>query len=399
MAPSLNNTPKKRLVILGSTGSIGTQTLDIVRRLPDRFEIVGLAANGNSELLACQAAEFKVPNVCIGSDAAYKELAGRLHSFGWNAKTLLSVEGMCELGVLEEADLIVVAVAGAIGIAPTHAALNAGKNIALASKEVLVAAGEPTMALARNRGCSILPIDSEHSAIFQCLQGAPDGSGTGRGSIEKILLTASGGPFRTVPAEELAHVTVAQALKHPVWNMGGLVTINSATLMNKALETIEAKWLFDVCIEDVEVVVHPQSIVHSMVRFRDGSTIAQLGLPDMRLPIQYALVYPDRVDTGLPRMELSAYANLTFEAPDERKFPALGLARAAVSQGGTLPAVMNAANEAAVGLFLEGRIAYPDIMRRVESAMSAHVSVAPTLENILDSDVWARRQATSNVTL
>jgi len=385
----LSNTPPKRLVILGSTGSIGTQTLDIVRRLPDRFEIVGLAANVNAELLACQAAEFDVPNVSIGTEAAYTELVGRLRAFGRNVRPLAGVQGMCELAVLEDADLVVVALAGAIGIVPTHAALNAGKNIALASKEVLVAAGELTMMLAASRNSSILPIDSEHSAIFQCLQGAP------HRSIERILLTASGGPFRNVPYDELQHVTAAQALKHPIWDMGGLVTINSATLMNKALETIEAKWLFNVEMDAVEVVVHPQSIVHSMVRYRDGSTIAQLGLPDMRLPIQYALVYPERLDTGLPRMELSAYANLTFEPPDERKFPALGLARAAVAQGGTMPAVMNAANEAAVALFLQGRICFPDIIRGVESVMAAHTQMEPTLENILSSDGWARRQATS----
>ena len=318
----LNSMTTKRLVILGSTGSIGTQTLDIVRRLAGRFEIIGLAANGNAELLAQQAAEFNVPHVSIGTEKGRAELVERFRSAGRNARTLMGVEGMCELAVLEDANLIVVSVAGAIGIAPTHAALNAGKNIALASKEVLVAAGEPTMRLARDKRCSILPIDSEHSAIFQCLQGAPDRS------IERILLTASGGPFRTVPLNELQNVTAAQALKHPTWNMGGLVTINSATLMNKALETIEAKWLFDVGMDAVEVVVHPQSIVHSMVRYRDGSTIAQLGLPDMRLPIQYALVYPERLDSGLPRMELSAYSNLTFEAPDEQKFPSLGLARA-----------------------------------------------------------------------
>jgi 1-deoxy-D-xylulose-5-phosphate reductoisomerase len=296
---------------------------------------------------------------------------------------------MCELAVLECADLIVVAVAGAIGIAPTHAALKAGKSVALASKEVLVAAGEPTMALARSRNCSIMPIDSEHSAIFQCLQGAPDRS------IERILLTASGGPFRTITLEEMRNVTVEQALKHPTWDMGDLVTINSATLMNKALETIEAKWLFDVDMDSVEVVVHPQSIVHSMVRYRDGSTIAQLGLPDMRLPIQYALVYPERLDSGLPRMELGSYANLTFEAPDEQKFPSLALARTAVADGGTMPCVMNAANEAAVGMFLQGKIDYPTIIRRVEMTMSAHVKMEPTFENNFISDEWARKHATS----
>jgi len=293
---------------------------------------------------------------------------------------------MCQLATLPDVDLVVVAVAGAIGIAPTHAALEAGKDIALASKEVLVAAGETTMRLAKEKQCAILPIDSEHSAIFQCLQGAPDKS------IERVLLTASGGPFRTVPKEALESVTPEQALKHPTWNMGGLVTINSATLMNKALETIEAKWLFDVEIEDVEVVVHPQSIIHSMVRFHDGSTLAQLGLPDMRLPIQYTLVYPERVQTNLPRMELKDYANLTFDAPDESKFPALRLARSAVHQGGTLPAVMNAANEEAVALFLNRKIGYLDITRQIERVMELHTILPPTFENVLHADEWARAQ-------
>jgi 1-deoxy-D-xylulose-5-phosphate reductoisomerase len=376
----------KRLVILGSTGSIGTQVLDIVRRLPDRLAVVGLAANNNAELLAEQANAFRVPCVSIGSEERLEALRSGLADGAGNPRVLCGVEGMCELAMLPEADLVVVAVAGAIGIAPTQAALTAGKAIALASKEVLVAAGETTMALANARGAAILPIDSEHSAIFQCLQGAPEKS------IERILLTASGGPFRTVPLAALADVTPEQALRHPTWNMGGLVTINSATLMNKALEIIEAQWLFDVPASQVEVVVHPQSIVHSMVRFRDGSTIAQLGLPDMRLPIQYALVYPERVDTDLPRMELSAYANLTFEAPDEAKFPSLGLARWAIEQGGTMPAVMNAANEAAVDLFLKRKIPYPELMRRVERAMECHDPAAPTLSNVLQADAWARRQ-------
>jgi 1-deoxy-D-xylulose-5-phosphate reductoisomerase len=379
----------KRLVILGSTGSIGTQALDVARRLPERFQIVGLAANNNVGLLAHQANEFDTPYVSIGSAEQITGLRERLQGGGRNRTALCGVEGMCELATLPEADLIVVAVAGAIGIAPTHAALEAGKDIALASKEVLVAAGETTMALARAKGAAILPIDSEHSAIFQCLQGAPERS------VERILLTASGGPFRTWPREALESVTPAQALKHPTWNMGGLVTINSATLMNKALETIEARWLFDVPIDDVEVVVHPQSIIHSMVRFRDGSTLAQLGLPDMRLPIQYALVYPDRPDTGLPRMELSAYANLTFEAPDEEKFPALGLARRAVTLGGTMPAVMNAANEVAVALFLAEKIPFLGIAQRVERTMARHEPVEPTLANVLAADTWAREFAGS----
>lgn len=377
----------KRLAILGSTGSVGTQVLDIVRRLPDRFEITALAANNNVERLAAQANEFGVRYVSMGNAERVGALREALRSVGWNPEISSGVEGMCAVAALPEVDLVVMAVAGAIGIAPTHAALQVGKDIALASKEVLVAAGEATMTLAREQGAAILPVDSEHSAIFQCLQGAPERS------IERILLTASGGPFRTTPREELEQATPERALKHPTWNMGGLVTINSATLMNKALEVIEAHWLFDVPVDAVEVVVHPQSIVHSMVRFRDGSTIAQLGLPDMRLPIQYALVYPDRLDTGLPRMELSAYAALTFEAPDETKFPALALARRAVAQGGTMPAVMNAANEAVVGLFLEHRLSFLGMGRLIERIMDRHEPVPPTLPNVLEADAWARRSA------
>ena len=374
----------KRIAILGSTGSIGTQALDIVRRLPGRFQVVSLAANNNVDLLAEQANGFGVECVSISNVSQLGTLRDRLRQAGGKIRAVCGVEGMCEVATLPDVDLVVVAVAGAIGIAPTQAAILAGKDIALASKEVLVAAGEPTMALVREKGVAMLPIDSEHSAIFQCLQGAP------AGSIERILLTASGGPFRTTPKEALDEVTPEQALKHPTWNMGGLVTINSATLMNKALEVIEARWLFDVPIENVEVVIHPQSIIHSMVRFADGSTLAQLGLPDMRLPIQYALVYPERVNTELPRMELSAYANLTFEAPDAAKFPSLGLAHEAVARGGTMPSVMNAANEAAVGLFLERKIGYLDIIRRIEAAMNHHKAVGPTLENILAADSWAR---------
>ncbi|HZT43908.1 MAG TPA: 1-deoxy-D-xylulose-5-phosphate reductoisomerase [Chthonomonadaceae bacterium] len=382
----------KRLVILGSTGSIGTQVLDVMRRLPDRFEIVGLSANNNTGLLAEQANAFGAKIVSITNAARAEEVRAALRSGGRNLKVVSGVEGMCEVATQPQADLVVVAVAGAIGIAPTHAALSAGKDIALASKEVLVAAGEATMALAKSRGAAILPIDSEHSAIFQCLQGSLEDS------IERILLTASGGPFRTTPIKDLAAVTPEQALRHPTWNMGGLVTINSATLMNKALEIIEARWLFDVPVEHVDVVIHPQSIVHSMVRFRDGSTLAQLGLPDMRLPIQYALLYPERVDTGLPRMEIQDFAGLTFEAPDLAKFPSLGLARRAVEQGGTMPAVMNAANEAAVGLFLERRISFPEIIRRIEGTMDRHDPLPSTLSNVLETDAWARRQVQESAT-
>jgi 1-deoxy-D-xylulose-5-phosphate reductoisomerase len=294
---------------------------------------------------------------------------------------------MCRLASLPDAEIVVVAVAGAIGIAPTHVAIEARKTIALASKEVLVAAGQHTMSLAARCGVRILPIDSEHSAIYQCLQGAPPGS------VDRVVLTASGGPFREWRREAMADVTPEQALAHPTWAMGGLVTINSATLMNKGLEVIEAKWLFGVEVEDVEVVVHPQSIIHSMVRFRDGSVVAQLGLPDMRLPIQYALVYPERVETGLPRLDFSRCGDLTFAEPDEVRFPALRLARQAVASGGTMPAVMNAANEQAVAMFLERRLGFAGIMETVEAVMSRHAIVEATYDNVIAADAWARDAA------
>jgi 1-deoxy-D-xylulose-5-phosphate reductoisomerase len=372
----------KNIVILGSTGSIGTQSLDIIGRLPGKFRVVGLAANNNVGLLVEQANAHGAEHVCIGSGP--ERVSALSERLGGKIRVHSGVDGMCALATLPEVDLVVVAVAGAIGIRPTHAALEAGKNIALASKEVLVAAGEHTMRLAKRTGAAILPIDSEHSALFQCLQGAPPGS------VEKLFLTASGGPFRTVPLGQLADVTPEQALKHPTWNMGGLVTINSATLMNKGLEIIEARWLFDVPAEDVEVIVHPQSIVHSLVRYRDGSVLAQLGLPDMRLPIQYALVYPERIDTGLPRMDLTQHGTLTFEVPDIEKFPALRLARRAAATGGTLPAAMNAANEAAVALFLERRLPFLGIMQSVEAVMDRHEVRESTYENVLQADRWAR---------
>jgi 1-deoxy-D-xylulose-5-phosphate reductoisomerase len=372
----------KNVVILGSTGSIGCQTLDVIERMPDRFRVVGLAAGRNAAILADQAKRFGVSNVCIGSEC---EVAGELTC--GNLLVFRGVEGMCELATLPEADVVVVAVAGAIGILPTHAAIEAGKTIALASKEVLVAAGQHTMRLCRERDVRMLPIDSEHSALFQCMDGAPENA------VERLFLTASGGPFRCLPAERMAGITPEQALKHPTWNMGGLVTINSATLMNKGLEIIEARWLFDVQVGDIEVVVHPQSIIHSMVRFRDGSVLAQLGLPDMRLPIQYALAYPDRVDTKLPRLDAVTMGSLTFEAPDEERFPALRLARRATEAGGTMSAAMNAANEEAVALFLDRRISFPGIMETVATVMDRHDPLDPTFENVIAVDAQARREA------
>jgi 1-deoxy-D-xylulose-5-phosphate reductoisomerase len=359
----------KNIVILGSTGSIGTQTLDVARRLPDSLHVVGLSAHRSEALLKQQASDFGVcPDNLEWGDSA----------------------NLIRLATLPGADLVVVSVAGAVGTAATLAALDAGKDVALATKEVLVAAGELVTAAARKSGARLLPIDSEHSAIFQCLQGQkPE-------HIRKLWLTASGGPFREWPAERLAGVTIADALNHPTWpSMGRKITIDSATLMNKALEMIEARWLFDVPIDRVGVVVHPQSVVHSLVELCDGSFLAQLGLPDMRVPIEYALLYPNRADMGISRFDLLAQTKpLTFEAPDETRFPSLALARRAAQIGGTLPAAMNAANEAAVGFFLNGLISFPAITSLTERVMDAHdVQTAPTLAQIMSADRWARETA------
>ena len=355
----------KNIVILGSTGSIGTQTLDIVRRLSERLRVVGLSAYRNDLLLRQQAQEFGVPD----------------------SQTVLGEGDLARLAMLPEADIVVVAVAGAVGTRATLAALNAGKDVALATKEVLVAAGELVMQAVQANGAKLLPIDSEHSAIFQCLQGSE-----GR-DVSKLWLTASGGPFREWSQERIAQATRAEALNHPTWpTMGRKITIDSASLMNKALEMIEARWLFGIPIEQVGVVVHPQSVVHSLVEFRDGSVLAQLGLPDMRLPIEYALLYPERVDAGLPRLDITRMNTpLTFEAPDEQRFPSLGMARRAALTGGTMPAVLNAANEAAVNLFLEERLTFAEMLFLVEQVMDSHTSIiGPSLEQILSADAWAR---------
>ena len=356
----------KNIVVLGSTGSIGTQTLDVVRRLPDFLRVAGLSAHRNKALLKQQAESFHVS----------------LDGLEWGDDA-----DLVRLATLPQSDLVVVSVAGAVGTAATIAALEAGKDVALATKEVLVAAGELVTAAARSTGARLLPIDSEHSAIFQCLQGQkPE-------DVRKLWLTASGGPFRTWPAERMASVTIADALNHPTWpSMGRKITIDSATLMNKALETIEARWLFDVSIDRVGVVVHPQSVVHSLVELSDGSFLAQLGLPDMRVPIEVALLYPNRADFGAARFDLLAQSQpLTFEAPDESRFPALALARRAAHAGGTLPAVMNGANEAAVQLFLDGSITFQSITAIVARVMDdCDIQEAPTLAQITAADRWAR---------
>lgn len=361
--------------------------LDVVRRLGrGMVEVVGLGAQANADLLVEQAREFGPKMVCIGDESALEKVRTALSGTG--AKVVTGRGGFDELAVLPQADRIVVSVAGTPGLSPTLRGIEAGKDIAIASKEVLVAAGHLVMDAARRRGVAMLPIDSEHSAIFQCLNGEDPAR------IERIYLTASGGAFRNTPRSELAGVTAEQALAHPTWKMGKKVTVDSATLMNKGLEIIEAKWLFGVEARQIQVVIHPQSIVHSMVGYCDGSVIAQLGLPDMRLPIQYALLYPERVDTRLPRLDMLQAGSLTFEEVDLDKFECLGLAMEATRVGGTLSVVMNAADEVAVDLFLKGRIGFMDIARVVRETMARHAPrPLPSIEEIYEVDAEARRAA------
>jgi len=363
----------KRVVVLGSTGSIGTQTLDVISQFPDRLKVVGLAAGRNAGALIDQAKRLSVKNLAL---------------FQGNAEGIpCGMDAIVKLATLAAADLVVVAVAGVIGLLPTVEAIKAGKDIALASKEVLVAAGEVVMPLVREHGIALTPIDSEHSALFQCLQGyRPD-------QIEQLILTASGGPFRGRHASELQEITVEEALNHPTWRMGGKITIDSATLMNKGLETIEAKWLFDVDIDQVKVVVHPQSVVHSMVKLTDGSVLGQLGWPDMRLPIAYALLYPERLPNQMKPWDPVSTPNLTFEAVDEETFRSLALAREASKIGGTMPCVLNAANEEAANAFLRSEVRFLQIPEIVERTMAAHQPDVPTLENLLATDASAREFA------
>lgn len=371
----------KRLAVLGSTGSIGRQTLDVVRALPERFRIVGLAAGKNLDLLAEQAGEFRPEFVNYAAPDDNKEIKNRLINAGCK---FLSLE---EMACHSDVDIVVMATSGTAGLGATLAAVKAGKAIALSNKESLVAAGEIITAAAKKSGARILPVDSEHSAIWQCLHGEKQ-------SPRRIILTASGGPFRDYSREQMAGITVAQALKHPSWQMGRKVTIDSATLMNKGLEVIEAHWLFNVPVTDITVLVHPQSIVHSMVEFVDGSVKAQLSCPDMRLPIQYALSYPDRLaNPGLPALDWTNFADLTFEPPDTDKFPCLRLAIEAGREGGTCPAALGAADEVAVEMFLSGRIRFLDIPRLVARVLERHRKVAhPSLEEIMAADARARQQ-------
>lgn len=372
----------KNLVILGSTGSIGTQTLDVVREHPDLFHVSVLVANRSDELLEKQIEEFQPQLAVLSDEEAYSRLRQR-----YSGKTELAGgrQAVIEAAAYPEAQVVVTSLMGFAGLEPTLAALEAGKDIALANKETLVVAGELVMAKAKELGRAILPVDSEHCALFQCLQGQD------RKAVEKLILTASGGPFRGRKAEKLTNVSKKDVLAHPTWNMGQKITVDSASLVNKGLEVIEARWLYDVSYDQIQVVVHPQSIVHSMVQYQDGTVMAQLGCTDMRLPIQYALTYPDRVASYFPRVDFYELGKLTFEKPDMETFRGLKLAFEAGRTGGTMPCIMNGANEVAVEAFLKGQAGFLDIYRLIEKAMEAgQVEYKPDLEQLLAADKWAR---------
>lgn len=380
----------KKLAILGSTGSIGTQALDVVSAHPDEFSVEVLTAHSNADLLISQALKYRVNSVVIGDESKYETVKNALWDAG--VKVYAGARALEQIVESTEVEMVLTALVGAAGLRPTINAIEAGKQIALANKETLVVAGDLVTKLARQKGVNIYPVDSEHSAIFQCLAGEWDNK------IEKIYLTASGGPFRGKSKEELATVTKAQALKHPNWDMGAKITIDSASLMNKGLEVIEAKWLFDLQPDQIDVIVHPQSIIHSIVQFEDGSMKAQMGLPDMKLPIQYALGYPKRLAADFPRFNFMNYPQLTFEQPDRETFRCLNLAFEAMKQGGNMACIMNAANEIAVALFLQDKIGFLQIADVVERTMEKAVFIAqPTLEDFIASDGEARRIASEQV--
>ena len=371
----------KKIAILGSTGSIGTQTLDIVREQGD-IQVVAMAAGSNISLLEAQMREFKPSLVSVWDEKKASELRTNTKDLG--IKIVSGMEGLLEVSVIPESEILVTAIVGMLGIRPTIAAIKAGKKIALANKETLVTAGHIIIPLAKEYKVPILPVDSEHSAIFQSLQGAGDNK------ISRILLTASGGPFRGRKADELKNIQVEDALKHPNWSMGRKITIDSATLVNKGLEVMEAKWLFDVELDQIQVVVHPQSVIHSAVEYQDGAVIAQLGTPDMRLPIQYALYYPERRNLSGRRLDLFEIADLTFEKPDTDTFRGLALAYQAMEKGGNIPTVYNAANEKAVSLFLDRKISYPEITELIEACMeNAEFIDHPDVDEILGTEAAA----------
>jgi 1-deoxy-D-xylulose-5-phosphate reductoisomerase len=379
--------PKKRIAILGSTGSIGQQTIDIVRANPDRLQVEVLTAQNNADLLIEQAIAFE-PNTVVVGEEKYKYVKEALQKH--DIKVFTGADALCHVVQMESVDIVLAAIVGFAGLRSTIAAIEAGKPVALANKETLVVAGALVTALAKEKGVNIYPVDSEHSAIFQCM------AGEFHNKIEKIYLTASGGPFRGKDKKFLASVTKAEALKHPNWNMGAKITIDSATMMNKGLEIIEAGWLFNLKPEQIDVIIHPQSIIHSLVQFEDGSIKAQMGLPDMKLPIQYALFYPQRVASTFKRFDFAAYPSLTFEKPDAQNFPTIQLAYDAMKKGGNLPCVLNAANEIAVSAFLNDEIGFNDIPVVVEKCMLKVSYIAqPTLQDYLDSDAEARKEASS----
>ena len=375
----------KNLAILGSTGSIGTQTLDVVRDLPEMFRVAVLAANTGDKKLEAQIDEFRPELAVLADESAAARLKAR---YKGTTKILGGEDGLVAAAVFPAVDMVVTSLMGFAGLAPTLAAIRAGKNIALANKETLVAAGELVRREASAHGTAILPVDSEHSALFQCLQGEK------REAVESLILTASGGPFRGRRKEALAGVSIGDCLKHPTWSMGRKITVDSATLVNKGLEVIEAHWLYDMPYDKIKVVIHPQSIVHSMVAFQDGAVMAQLGVPDMRLPIQYALTYPERMASTLARLDFARLGTLTFEEPDTKTFRGLDIAIEAGRAGGTAPCVMNAANEIAVAAFLDGSIGFLDIYDIIEQTLSARsVRPAESFEILREEDAWARAYA------
>ncbi len=374
--------------MLGSTGSIGVQTLDVARNLG--IKVSALTAYSDIDLLEKQAREFRPPMVAIGDDTLAPELENRLKGLG--IQVLSGPEGIRAAAAVDGVDKVVVAIVGIAGLLPTIEAIRNGRDVALANKETLVTAGHIVMAEAESRGVTVFPVDSEHSAVYQCL------AGNRKQDVERLLLTASGGPFRGMGYDELRNVTAEQALKHPNWSMGSKITIDSATMMNKGLEVIEARWLFGFSPEKISVLVHPQSIIHSMVEYKDGSVIAQLGQPDMRIPIQLSLTWPERCANEFPRLDLIKSGVLTFEEPDMEKFRCLRLAYDALEEGGTMPAVLNGANEAAVKLFLEGRIGFCAIPQLIEKTMLAHeVNTSPELDDIIEVDKWAKRMVGDSV--
>ncbi|MCA2813591.1 MAG: 1-deoxy-D-xylulose-5-phosphate reductoisomerase [Microcystis sp. M090S1] len=382
----------KKISILGSTGSIGTQTLDIVTDHPDKFQVVGLATGNNIQLLSEQIRQFRPQIVAINNESQLEDLKSLISDLDYTPIILAGKEGVIEVARYGDSESVVTGIVGCAGLLPTIAAITAGKDIALANKETLIAGGPVVLPLVEKHRVKLLPADSEHSAIFQCLQGVPTGG------LKKIILTASGGAFRDLPVEKLPQVTVADALKHPNWSMGRKITIDSATLMNKGLEVIEAHYLFGVDYNAIDIVIHPQSIIHSLIELQDTSVLAQLGWPDMRLPLLYALSWPERIYTDWEPLNLVKAGSLTFKEPDHQKYPCMGLAYAAGRAGGAMPAVLNAANEQAVALFLEEKISFLDIPRVIETVcdrFTIHNSSTPSLDDILAADNWARQEVSN----